>query len=312
MHMALPLRRSSNILPYSNRPSRLLVLRRSKLKTIALLFCVIGSFIFALSQIFGSSDPILDGNPPVVIVTVLDPSKYNDEYLDNIKENRMRYAKKHGYATFFPNINDYELDGAPGSWARVPAARHAISKFSQSTFIWYLNHNALIMNPAFSVTRDIMDPGKLDETMIKGQPILSPDGVIKTSTLLEGKGVDLVLSQDKNGLAPSSFILRTGDWGRFFLEIWFDPLYRSYNFQKAHSHALEHIVQWHPTILSRIALVPQRIINSYEKSDQSSTSGIYKQGDFIIEFAGCEQAGRSCAKEAQPYTSIWKTAFKTL
>ena len=46
----------------------------------------------------------------------------------------------------------------------------------------------------------------------------------------------------------------------------------SYNFQKAEAHALEHIVQWHGTVLAKMALVPQRLLNAYTK-DSRFTSG---------------------------------------
>ena len=39
-------------------------------------------------------------------------------------------------------------------------------------------------------------------------------------------------------MAVGSFVLRNGDWARFLLDTWFDPLYRSYNFQKAELHTL--------------------------------------------------------------------------
>jgi hypothetical protein len=84
--------------------------------------------------------------------------------------------------------------------------------------------------------------------------------------------VDFVLTQDKEGLAGGSFMVRTGEWAKYFLDAWFDPLYRSYNFQKAESHALEHIVQWHGTVLAKLALVPQRLINSYMAEVGTGTS----------------------------------------
>ena len=74
-------------------------------------------------------------------------------------------------------------------------------------------------------------------------------------------------------------MIRTGEWAKFFLDAWFDPLYRSYNFQKAEEHALEHIVQWHGTILAKLALVQQRLLNSYmpdpasgDKNDEGESS----------------------------------------
>lgn len=70
----------------------------------------------------------------------------------------------------------------------------------------------------------------------------------------------------------------------------------------------EHIVQWHPTILSKLALVPQRTMNSYNKGD--TETGAYKDGDFVIRFPGCDQPGRSCQGEAEPFSKHWKTAFR--
>jgi mannan polymerase II complex MNN11 subunit len=110
------------------------------------------------------------------------------------------------------------------------------------------------------------------------------------------------------------------------LDTWFDPLYRSYNFQKADTHALvsvlpqvsplyllrndqEHIVQWHPTILSKLALIPQRIMNSYN-TGEAAADGTYKDGDFVIRFAECEKSGRDCAAEAAPFDKQWKGVFR--
>jgi len=240
----------------------------------------------------------------------MDPDNYSKEYLDSIKENRIEYAGKHSYATFFPNVTDYDLSGSPNSWARVPACRHAMTKFPHATYVWFLEQNALIMNPAFTIEDHIMDPKQLEGLMIKDHSIVPPDSVIKTFSHLKGDQVDFVLTQDREGLAQGSFILRRGEWAKFFLDTWFDPLYRSYNFQKADTHALEHIVQWHPTILSKLALVPQRIMNAYSKGLGGEDPGTYKDGDFVVRFAGCEEGhGRDCAAEAEGFSRLWHVVF---
>lgn len=93
------------------------------------------------------------------------------------------------------------------------------------------------MNPDLTVD-SIMAPEQMEKLMIKDQPIVPPDSVIKTFTHLRGDHIDFALTQDDAGLVPGSFILRRGEWAIFFLDTWFDPLYRSYNFQKADTHAL--------------------------------------------------------------------------
>jgi len=56
----------------------------------------IGAFLFLMSRIFGGPEGIPAGTPPVVIITVLDPGIYTAAYIEDIKENRMEYARKHG------------------------------------------------------------------------------------------------------------------------------------------------------------------------------------------------------------------------
>lgn len=130
------------------------------------------------------------------------------------------------------------MGGSPASWSRVPAVRHALTKFPHSTYIWFLDQNSLIMNPEMTLEGEVMSPKKLESLMIRDQPVVPPDSVIKTFPHLKGTNIDFVLTQDKDGLSQGSFVIRKGDWAKFFLDTWFDPLYRSYNFQKAETHAL--------------------------------------------------------------------------
>jgi mannan polymerase II complex MNN11 subunit len=136
-----------------------------------------------------------------------------------------------------PTVTDYELKDSPNSWAKLPAMRHALAKYPHTKYFWFLEQNALIMDPDLKIEQ-IMDPKKLDTSMLRDQPVVPPDSVIRTFTHLHGDQIHFAISQDKDGLVPASFIVRNGDWTKFFLDTWFDPLYRSYNFQKADTHAL--------------------------------------------------------------------------
>jgi mannan polymerase II complex MNN11 subunit len=115
--------------------------------------------------------------------------------------------------------------------------------YPHSTYFWFLSAHSIIMNHTIDLRSHIMEKKRLESLMITNVPVVPPDSVIKTFSHLKGDRIDLVLSQDKEGLAQDSFIVRSGDWAKFFLDAWFDPIYRSYNFQKAEAHALEHIVQ---------------------------------------------------------------------
>jgi len=143
-----------------------------------------------------------------------------------------------GYDTFFPSNTDYDVGSSPKSWALVPALRHAMTKYPWTTYFFAISPHTVIMNPSLSLESHILEKSRLESLMLKDKPVVPPDSVIKTFSHLKGDKIDLVLTQDGEGLCQGSFIVRRGDWARFFLDTWFDPLYRNYNFQKAEGHAL--------------------------------------------------------------------------
>ncbi|WYZ37314.1 hypothetical protein EsH8_II_000820 [Colletotrichum jinshuiense] len=311
MHFAYPPRKSSNPPPFKARSSRIPpLLRRSRLKTIAAGILAFLGLLYLLSGIFKSpSGPRApSGVPPVVIVTVLDEENYSKNYISSIRENRKQYAQLHGYEVMFAKTGDYDLSGSPASWNKVVSLRHAITKFPEAGWLWYLDQDSYIMNPELSLESLVLKSDKLDNLMIRDHPVVPPDSVIKTFPHLKGDDIDFVLTQDREGLSSGSFFVRNGEWAKFFIDTWFDPLYRSYNFQKAEGHALEHVVQWHPTVLSKLAIVPQNTFNSYNRYDKGE---IFKDGEFVVRAPGCTKTGeRACEEELGSYNTKWHTAFK--
>lgn len=68
-------------------------------------------------------------------------------------------------------------------------------------------------------------------------------------------------------------------------------------------------MQWHPTILSNLALVPQRTLNSYDKAEKGHE---YSTGDLAVRFAKCAKSIKTptCETEAEPYASVWRSAYR--
>lgn len=93
------------------------------------------------------------------------------------------------------------------------------------------------MNPSISLKSHVLDKKRLESMILKDVPVV-PDSIVKTFSHLKGDDVDLILTQDKEDLSSGSFIVKRGDFAHFFLDLWFDPLYRSYDFLKAETHAL--------------------------------------------------------------------------
>ena len=55
--------------------------------------------LFLFSRILGAKEEIPSGTPSVVIVTVIKTDGHSKEYLEDIKDNRIQYARKHGEST---------------------------------------------------------------------------------------------------------------------------------------------------------------------------------------------------------------------
>ncbi|KAL2835183.1 galactosyl transferase GMA12/MNN10 family-domain-containing protein [Aspergillus cavernicola] len=316
MQFALPPRKGPVAHPYA-RSSFLTLHRRKQLTAIAVLSVALLAVFFLLSQLFYSSAGaavISIGTPSVVIVTVLDRILYSDKYLQKIIRNREDYAERHGYTNFFANLTDYNsyIGHAPQSWGVVPAVRHAMATHPSSTYFFHLDPHAIFMAPSKSLQSHILSKHRLETLMRRDVPVVPPDSIIKTFSHLRHEDIDLMVTTDAKGLNTGSFVLRQGDFARFLLDTWFDPLFRSYNFAKAETHTLEHVVQWHPTVLARLALIPQRVINAYSPdSIGAAVDGTYKDGDLIIRFFGCNtDPKRNCERELDPYYNLWAKKLK--
>ncbi|KAL2265708.1 hypothetical protein VTJ83DRAFT_6808 [Remersonia thermophila] len=327
MHFALPPRKTSQPPPYLRPAARLPGFRRTRAKLVAIAGLVLLSLVYLIARAqthSGSSSssgrshgaaPVPArtrnpsrgdrGDPPVVIVTVLDETKYTKEYLQAVRENRVQYAEKHGYKTLLATPSDYDLAEAPASWALVPAVRDALTRFPRCAYVWYLDAAGFVMNPRLKLEEDILRPAQLDKLMRRDVPVAGTDGAVKTLASLKAEDAELVLTQDGGeGLAAGSFVLRNGEWAKFFLETWFGPLYRSYKFKKAEAHALEHMLRWHSTILSRVAIVDQHVLNAYNKGAGGQE---YKDGDLVVRFPSC--SGKACETETRAFVQAWRRAF---
>ncbi|KAF2005092.1 glycosyltransferase family 34 protein [Amniculicola lignicola CBS 123094] len=316
MHFAMPPRKTSRPPPYAARNSRPYIplwlknrIRRPGQPRVVVVGCLVLIVLIWLLRGSGPDNgvglatPVIGTGAPIVIVTVLDQKK-SPGWIEAIKKNREDYARRHGYKTFFPNNTDYPLRGAPSSWAKIPALRHAMTLHPTASFFWSLDPTALIMNSNIALHTSLLTPQHLERVMIVNEPIVPPDSVIKTFGNLKGDRIDVVVTQDKDGLTQSSFLVKNGEWAKYFLDAWFDPIYRSYNFQKAEAHALEHLVQWHGTILAKLALVPQNLLNSYASGPAHLKHGQYKEGDIVANFPGCDKEKRNCADEMEPFLAI--------
>jgi len=67
------------------------------------------------------------------------------------------------------------------------------------------------------------------------------------------------------------------------------------------------VYRWHGTILAKLAMVPQNLINAYANGPAAPQNGQFKNGDLVANFPGCDKDDRSCAKEQEPYFDMLET-----
>lgn len=58
--------------------------------------------------------------------------------------------------------------------------------------------------------------------------------------------------------------------------------------------------RWHGTLLAKLALIPQNLLNAYISGPANPNNGQYKEGDLVATFPGCEK-DKKCAEQMGPY-----------
>ncbi|KAK9366523.1 galactosyl transferase GMA12/MNN10 family-domain-containing protein [Lipomyces kononenkoae] len=275
--------------------------RRLVLLTLT-LFAAVMVFVTIMYLLFANittSDP---AGHHVVLVLGLDSKNYKEDYLGRIVENRREYADAQKYGLYVRNISDFKdmvHDAAKPGWYKLPLMRSAMRDNPGSTYFWYLDQNAIIMNPNLNIESHITETKRLNSLALRDIPVVPPDSNIRTYRHVPADRMKFIISQDHEGFQTGSFILKNGEYSRYVLDAWFDKLYQEYKFQKDEKSALEHLAQWHPTVLSKMAVIPQRIFNAYPNGVGDST---YQDGDFVASLAGCNTPERSCVRE---FERLW-------
>jgi mannan polymerase II complex MNN11 subunit len=168
------------------------------------------------------------------------------------------------------------------------------------------------MNPSIPLHTHFLSPASLLALPLREVSIFPPETTIRTLSLKSQpiSQINLILSHGAGILHTGSILIRSGDYADFILDSWNDPLVRSYGFPGNDHQALEHLIQWHRTILEGLAVMPKRSLLSFGMAAGDDEQ--FHEGDFVVHLDGsspssnrlinrCEQEGRSCEKEFLRY-----------
>ncbi|MCP8720067.1 MAG: hypothetical protein M5F18_12340 [Asgard group archaeon] len=235
--------------------------------------------------------------PELVIVTAVDFDKYSLDALTKIVQNRVDYAHLQNYGIyvrwyqeFLPYFNDFNAlkDKERSKWVRVFCMKAAMFAFPNAKWFWYLDQDALIMNMKTNVDDYLLETNSLSSVMLKDQPLIPPNGLIKTYKNAKAEAIRFIFVQSSQKIETASFIVKNDAIGKSMLDIWGDNLYLNYpNFPYGPDSALTHILQWHPFILSKTTIVPTKTISASHTFKDVGKNFAYEDGDLVAQWDDC-------------------------
>lgn len=245
--------------------------------------------------------------PEVVIVTLIDFDYYDQQSLLKIVQNRVNYAVRHKYGVyvrwaqeFIPAVQKQNVKDSYDSFKPL-IMRAAIYAFPQAKYFWFLDQDALIAQKDISLQSHLLNSEMLDASILRSVPVVAKSN-IKTYEHLPVENIDIIYPQTNDGeIDTSSFIVTPSVYSKAFLDYSGDPLVRGFDWN-SDSHCIGHILQWHPTLLARTALVVPKTIASVFDPTQSTNKKLdaqtlhYTDGDLVVSFSGCRERG-SCAQD---------------
>lgn len=239
--------------------------------------------------------------PKVVIVSAIDFERYPMDSLAKIVQNRVNYAHEHNYGLyvrwyqeFAPMVNSKSFVSSKErrKWARIFCLRAAMFAFPEAEWFWYFDEDGLIQNMHTDLTSHLLNKKVLNSVILKERPIIPPNGLIKTYKNIQTENVKLIFIQFDNQIQTNSFIVKNDEVGRAIIDFWTDKLNLNYNnFPHGPDSALAHILQWHPFILSKAAIIPTRLLSSIhsdQENAQSKDNTLYSNGDLTVQWPSCD------------------------
>lgn len=244
-------------------------------------------------------------SPETVIVTLIDFENYELETLVSVVQNRVDYAQKHDYGVyirwaqeFIPLLANQNLENS-GSFCKTLIMRAALHAFPNAKRFVFIEDTSLIADFKLSVEDNLLNPKILDVALLRDTPI-SPNSIIKTYNNLDLSGVSIVIPHSKeNKILTSTFVVSNDIYSKAFLEYISDPLIKDFEWENL-DHCIGHVLQWHPTLLAKTAIVHQKLFSSeydetHLKSEEVDTTH-YTEGDFVANFPNCKR-DKTCNKD---------------
>lgn len=218
---------------------------------------------------------------------------------DQVYENRMSYAHRHGYGFFWANFSSYGFDNVPAYWNKIPILQEAFERFPEAKWLWWLDLDAIIMTPSLDLHTHVLGEEGMRRNIVYDAEVNQPGGSksgYRTPAHIDPKDVNFLIASGGWGLNVGSFLLKRGDWADWLLEMWADPLQIQQESVLPENDAWTRLWRAHKIVRDHTGCTNQRALNAYPS--YNALGAHWQESDLLMHFAGCG-SGTSCPEKWQ-------------
>jgi hypothetical protein len=212
-------------------------------------------------------------------------------------KNREEYAELHGYIHHAIDLSKYESQNHPCD--KILAVRETKKKFKDSKWVWWLDEDAIIMNPSVDLGQHVLNPDVLIKKIAYNEKIRNVDTnfqVADVATYLQHKTeimhskLGMVITQDLLSLDTNSFFIRNQNaYGDMILDLWEENIKtKDRDYMRPEQDSLVRVLVNHRRLKAGTAIVQQELINAGIRDVGTvGPNNFYRKGDFVVQFSSC-------------------------
>ncbi|KAI4284375.1 MAG: hypothetical protein L6R35_004928, partial [Caloplaca aegaea] len=208
---------------------------------------------------------------------------------EQVYENRMAYANRHGYEFMWANISSYNLShGEPIYWNKIPILQEAFIRYPGVEWVWWMDMDIIIMNQSLSMWDHVLSPEGMARNALLDTVINKPGGGPsgwKTLPTYNCSEVNFMIASGGWGMNIGNFLMRRSYWSEWLLDLWIDPFYIDKFKVFPENDGWTHMYRHHPIVRKHTLCTNQRALNAYPEFNPLGDH--WHPGDHSVHFAGC-------------------------
>lgn len=139
------------------------------------------------------------------------------------------------------------------------------------------------MSPSVSLTDHLLSEKGMQKQLLRSTEF-NHDLGLYTPSSYSYPDIDLIISQDHNGLNAGSFFIHRSTYSQILLDMWADPFFVREEWPGREQDTLLHFLKNHGTFRKHLGLVGQRVMNAYPIGGEEMG---WREGDLAVHMAGC-------------------------